>query len=83
VVLVCEPHSDAIVMECPQLFYEPVVQLSRPLSREKCDNLLSPARKFSAVPPSRIDRVGKRPSQDRACSSRFQRGEPFEQQFLA
>src|SRR5277367_4120755 len=60
VVFVCEPHCDSIAMECPQLFDEPVVQLSRPLSREKCDNLLSPVRKFGAVPPSRIDSVGKR-----------------------
>src|SRR5579862_7587337 len=52
VVFVCEAHCNSIAIECPQLFDEPVVQFSRPLSCEKCNNLFSAGRKFSAVSPT-------------------------------
>src|ERR1700757_2287238 len=51
VVFVCERYWDAIAMECPQLFAEPVVQLSRPLSCEQCTHLISTGWEFGAVPP--------------------------------
>src|ERR1700751_2472775 len=52
VEFVCEPYCDAIALECPQLFDEPVVELSRPLSCKECNDLLSTSCEFGAVPPT-------------------------------
>src|SRR5580704_2292775 len=46
--------------ECPHFLDEPVVEFFGPLTREESNDFVSPADELRAVPPSRIDRVGKR-----------------------
>lgn len=52
VVLVRKTYRDAVAVESPCLFYESIVQLSGPFSREERDNLLSSGYKLGAVSPA-------------------------------
>src|SRR6266480_3796882 len=57
VPFVGETHRDAIAIVGPKFLDQPVVQLLRPLSFEKFDDLLSATWKFGAISPARVDCV--------------------------
>src|SRR5437763_1339287 len=57
--LVSEAHRDAVPIERPQLFDQPIVQFFRPLALEKRDDLLAAVHEFRTVSPSRVDGIGK------------------------
>src|SRR6266699_2071613 len=59
VPFVGEAHGNAIPGVSPEFFDKPVVQLFRPLARQKLDDLLSSIRKLSAISPARVDRVSQ------------------------
>src|ERR1700730_9549526 len=57
VPFISEADSDAVSLERPKLFDQPVVQLFGPFASEKCDDFLPSIHKFRAVSPARINRV--------------------------
>src|SRR6266850_4386217 len=58
--LVCKTDGNAIVIKCPQLLNEPIVQFLGPLASKKSNNLRSSVNKLGSISPSRVDCVGER-----------------------
>src|SRR6266436_6672747 len=59
VPFVGETHGNAIPGVSPELFDQPVVQLFRPLARQKLDDFLSSIWKLGAISPTRVDCVSQ------------------------
>src|ERR1700730_17081176 len=57
VPFVGEAHGDAIAGKGPKLFDQPIVQLFRPFTFQKLNDLLSSTWKLRAISPTRIDGV--------------------------
>jgi hypothetical protein len=60
--LVLEADCDAVVVECPKLFYQPVIELFGPLAPQKFDDRLSPGEELGPISPAAVFGVGKRDS---------------------
>src|SRR5260370_11680997 len=60
VPFVSKPHGDAIFMEGPELFDEPVVEFLGPLAGQKSDDFLPASQEFRTVSPAGIRRVSQR-----------------------
>ena len=58
--LVSEAHADAVFAICPQLLDQPVIELPRPLARQKGFNGAAALEKFRAVALAAIDCIGER-----------------------
>src|SRR2546427_11120810 len=57
---VCKTDGNAIVIKCPQLLNEPIVQFLRPLASKKGDNLCSSVHKLRPISPSRVGCISER-----------------------
>src|SRR5882724_4648503 len=51
-------RRDAIPVEGPKLFDQPIIEFLRPFAAKKRDDFMSAVYEFRAVSPARIDRVG-------------------------
>ena len=51
VLFVGEPDGNVIVRESPDLLDQPVVQFTRPLGGQECDDLTTPFGKLCAITP--------------------------------
>src|SRR6478736_6226794 len=60
VPFVGETHRDAVPVRRPQVLDQPVVELLRPLAREKGDDLGASGEELVAVSPAAVGRVGQR-----------------------
>src|SRR6516162_2884920 len=58
VAVTAEPIA-AIVVQCPELLDQPVVELTTPLALEKGFDLLATLEELGAVSPAALDRVGE------------------------
>ncbi len=58
--LISEAHRDAIPVEGPKFFDEPVLKLVLPLASEKGDDLLPTVDKLTAITPATVDGVSER-----------------------
>src|ERR1041385_7616838 len=55
-----EAHGNTVIVKCPQLLDEPVVELTSPLAAEKSFDRASALEELNAVSPAAADRVGER-----------------------
>src|SRR5262245_29369685 len=58
VPLVRESNGDTIVLECPQLLDQSIVQLAVPFATKKRDDLLTAGDEFRPIAPAALEAVG-------------------------
>src|SRR5258705_3957393 len=60
VPFILETHSDAVLVERPEILDQAVVVLPSPFAREKLNDRLAPLEEFGAVTPAAILGIGQR-----------------------